>query len=76
MRNRLTILALFPAFITFAQISDGGKPLALLPEFQSALTSKSSATVQLPVLDVQKALEDILHTDKTASQPRRCGYFS
>lgn len=58
MRNRLTILALFPAFITFAQISDGGKPLALLPEYQSNLTSKAPVTVQLPALDVQKALDE------------------
>lgn len=58
MRNRLTILALFPAFMAAAQISDGGRPLALLPENQSALTVKTPPVVALPVLDVQKMREE------------------
>ncbi len=58
MRNRLTFLALLPAFRAGAQISDGGKPLRLLPETQTILSVKEPATVVLPALDVQKAREE------------------
>ena len=62
MRNRLTLLALFPAFMAAAQISDGGQPPALLPENQTSLAQKTPAVVVLPALDVQKALEEDTRT--------------
>lgn len=55
MRNRLTFLALFPAFLAGAQISDGGKPLAFSSENQSLLIAKKPSAVVLPTLDMQKA---------------------
>ncbi len=58
MRNRLTFLALLPAFLAGAQISDGGKPLRFLPETQSLLSVNEPVTVILPTLDVQKAREE------------------
>ena len=59
MRNRLTFLALLPAFLAGAQISDGGKPLALLPETRALLEHNALISVQLPALDVEQArLED------------------
>lgn len=62
MRNRLTLLALLPAFCAGAQISDGGLPLALLPENQSFLAEKIPAAVVLPELDVQQAREEDART--------------
>ncbi|MBV6438843.1 MAG: hypothetical protein DYG98_11940 [Haliscomenobacteraceae bacterium CHB4] len=62
MRNRLTLLALLPAFCAGAQISDGGKPLALLPENQSLLSGKMPAAVALPALDVQQVREEDART--------------
>lgn len=62
MRNRLTLLALLPAFLAGAQISEGGKPLALLPENQSLLTGKQPALVALPALDVQKTRDEDMRT--------------
>lgn len=61
MRNRLTLLALLPAFLAGAQISDGGKPLALQPENQPFL-SKNIPVTRLPALDVQQAREEDART--------------
>jgi len=51
-------LALLLAFAAGAQISDGGKPLAFLPENQDVLAQKTPSLVTLPVLDVQKARKE------------------
>lgn len=45
-----------------AQISDGGQPLALLPENQSLLSQKQPAPVVLPALDVQRSREEDTRT--------------
>lgn len=58
MRNRLTFLALLPAFLAGAQISDGGKPLSFSPENQNLLLAKKTSAVVLPTLDAQKAREE------------------
>ncbi|MCB9306170.1 MAG: hypothetical protein H6565_06205 [Lewinellaceae bacterium] len=67
MRNRLTVLALMCASWAGAQISDGGQPLALLPESRTVLSAKQPAIVDLPVLDVQNAL---LEDARTPGQNR------
>jgi hypothetical protein len=45
-----------------AQISDGGQPLALLPENQSLLSEKQPVAVVLPALDVRQAREEDART--------------
>ena len=62
MRNRFTFLALFPVLVAGAQISDGGKPLALLSENQSLLAENKIPLVVLPALDVQQAREEDART--------------
>lgn len=45
-----------------AQISDGGQPLALLPENQSLLSQKQPAVIALPALDARQAREEDART--------------
>ncbi|MDO8366334.1 MAG: hypothetical protein Q7T20_06020 [Saprospiraceae bacterium] len=61
MRNRLILLAIFAAFTIHAQISEGGLPPSLQPEYQSFLQGKMPAMLALPVLDVANALAEDSH---------------
>lgn len=58
MRNRLTLLAIFAAFTAHSQISEGGLPPTLLPEYQSFLAGKMPAPLALPILDKANALAE------------------
>lgn len=58
MRNRFTLLFLLVAFALRAQISEGGLPPTLQPEFQAFLAGKMPPTATLPALNVQQALTE------------------
>jgi len=62
MQNRLTILTLFWAFTAHSQISEGGLPPSLQPEYQSFLEGKMPALLALPALDIEAALSEDSHT--------------
>jgi len=58
MRNRLTLLAIFAVFTAQSQISEGGLPPTLQPDYQPFLTGKMPVPLALSVLDKANALAE------------------